>query len=56
MFIDSVVLDNFKCFGPGRTTVGLGDGLTAFIGGNGSGKTAACQALTTIPRQAVPSR
>ncbi|MCZ7421926.1 AAA family ATPase [Verrucosispora sp. WMMA2121] len=48
MFIESVVLDNFQCFGPGRTTVRLDDGLTAFIGANGSGKTAACQALLRI--------
>jgi hypothetical protein len=45
MFIESVMLDNFECFGPGRTTIRLDPGLTAFIGANGSGKTAVCQAL-----------
>jgi putative ATP-dependent endonuclease of OLD family len=48
MFIERVVLDNFKCFGPGRTTVRLDAGLTAFIGANGSGKTAACEALLRL--------
>ncbi|MFI7510847.1 ATP-dependent nuclease [Micromonospora aurantiaca] len=48
MFIERLVLDNFQCFGPGRTTVNLDQGLTAFIGTNGSGKTAACQALLRL--------
>ncbi|MBQ0882824.1 ATP-dependent endonuclease [Streptomyces sp. RT42] len=45
MFIEKLVLENFKCFGPGRTAVRLDSGMTAFIGTNGSGKTAACEAL-----------
>lgn len=48
MFIERVVLDNFKCFGPGRATVRLDHGLTAFIGANGSGKTAVCEALLRL--------
>ncbi|WP_216893066.1 ATP-dependent nuclease [Nocardia alni] len=48
MFIESVTLDNFQCFGPGRTTVQFDDGLTAFVGPNGSGKTATCQALLRL--------
>jgi len=48
MFIERVVLDNFKCFGPGRATVRLEEGLTAFIGANGSGKTAVCEALLRL--------
>ncbi|MGQ4615176.1 AAA family ATPase [Nocardia sp. R7R-8] len=48
MFIESVTLDNFQCFGPGRTTIRFDDGLTAFVGPNGSGKTAACQALLRL--------
>ncbi|MGM1058526.1 AAA family ATPase [Saccharothrix sp. Mg75] len=48
MFIQSLVLDNFRCFGPGRTTICLDEGLTAFIGTNGSGKTAACEALLRL--------
>ncbi|MEU9735224.1 AAA family ATPase [Streptomyces sp. NPDC048002] len=45
MFIEKLVLENFKCFGPGRTSLRLDSGMTAFIGANGSGKTAACEAL-----------
>ena len=48
MFIEKVVVENFKCFGAGRSTVRLEDGLTTFIGVNGSGKTAACQALLRL--------
>jgi hypothetical protein len=48
MFIETLVLENFKCFGPGRTTIGLGTDLTAFIGTNGTGKTAACEALLRL--------
>ncbi len=48
MFIETLVLENFKCFGPGRTTIDLGPDLTAFIGTNGSGKTAACEALLRL--------
>lgn len=48
MFIETVVLENFKCFGPGRTAIDLGPDLTAFIGTNGTGKTAACEALLRL--------
>lgn len=48
MFVEKLVLENFKCFGPGRTTIVLGPDLTAFIGTNGTGKTAACQALLRL--------
>ena len=48
MFIEKFVLENFKCFGPGRTSIRLGPGMTAFIGANGSGKTAACEALLRL--------
>lgn len=48
MFIEKVVLDNFRCFGSGRSTVRLEDGLTTFIGANGSGKTAVCEALRRL--------
>ncbi|MGI5506298.1 AAA family ATPase [Lentzea sp. CA-135723] len=47
MFVESVTLENFQCFGP-RTRIELDRGLTAFIGSNGSGKTAACQALLRL--------
>jgi hypothetical protein len=39
---------NFKCFGLDRTRIILGQDLTAFIGTNGSGKTAACEALLRL--------
>ncbi|KUN40432.1 hypothetical protein AQJ30_07230 [Streptomyces longwoodensis] len=48
MFIEKLVLENFKCFGPGRTILRLDRGMTAFIGANGSGKTAACEALLRL--------
>ncbi len=48
MFIEKLVLENFKCFGPGRTLLRLDRGMTAFIGANGSGKTAACEALLRL--------
>jgi putative ATP-dependent endonuclease of OLD family len=48
MFIEKLVLENFKCFGPGRTTIDLGPNLTALIGTNGTGKTAACEALLRL--------
>lgn len=48
MYIESLALENFQCFGPERTVVNLERGLTAFIGANGSGKTAVCQALLRL--------
>ena len=48
MHIERLVLENFRCFGSTPTTVLLGPGLTALIGANGSGKTAAFQALLRL--------
>ena len=48
MYIESLVLQNFRCFGNQRTVIPLGPGLTPFIGSNGAGKTAACQALQRL--------
>jgi putative ATP-dependent endonuclease of OLD family len=45
MHIESVVLTNFRCFGPQPTRIDMDPTLTALIGGNGAGKTAICQAL-----------
>lgn len=45
MHIERVVLENFRCFGPRRTQIVLGAGLVAFVGDNGTGKTALMQAL-----------
>lgn len=48
MHIESLVLRNFRCFGDQRTLISLESGLTPFIGSNGAGKTAACQALQRL--------
>ena len=48
MYIESLTLRNFQCFGDQRTVIALGPGLTPFIGSNGAGKTAACQALQRL--------
>lgn len=48
MHIDSVKLTNFQCFGSGPTTIDLDQQLTAFVGANGSGKTAVCCALMRL--------
>lgn len=45
MHIERLELENFRCFGPQRTQVVLGTGLVAFVGDNGTGKTALMQAL-----------
>ena len=41
MFIERLILTNFRCFGPAPLTIDLTQGLTAFVGVNGAGKTAA---------------
>ncbi|MCS4592704.1 AAA family ATPase [Brevibacterium sediminis] len=48
MHIESMLLRNFRCFGNQATPVTLESTLTALIGTNGTGKTAACQALQRI--------
>ena len=48
MYIESLVLQNFQCFGSQRTVIKLDPGVTPFIGLNGAGKTAACQALRRL--------
>ncbi len=52
MFIKSLTIKNFRCFGKGTdekgTTINLNNGLTAFIGRNGSGKTAILEALNFL--------
>jgi putative ATP-dependent endonuclease of the OLD family len=48
MYIESLVLENFQCFGNRRTVINLEQGLTPLIGSNGTGKTAACQALQRL--------
>ncbi len=48
LHIESLTLQNFQCFGPDSTVIGIDDEFTAFIGANGAGKTAACQALLRL--------
>jgi len=52
MFIKSLTIKNFRCFGKGTdekgTAINLNNGLTAFIGRNGSGKTAILEALNFL--------
>ncbi|HPL63041.1 MAG TPA: AAA family ATPase [Syntrophales bacterium] len=48
MKIEKIYIQNFRCFGPGGTKIKLERGVTAFVGGNGSGKTAAFQALSRL--------
>jgi ABC-type cobalamin/Fe3+-siderophores transport system ATPase subunit len=48
MYVESVTLRNFRCFADPGVRVELQSDLTAFIGNNGTGKTAACQALQRL--------
>lgn len=48
MHIESVRLRNFRCFGDKPEEIQFEPNLTALIGNNGSGKTAACQALQRV--------
>ncbi|MCB9915608.1 MAG: AAA family ATPase [Planctomycetes bacterium] len=47
MRISSVTLKNFRCFGPEVETVRFRN-VTALVGANGTGKSAALQALTRL--------
>lgn len=48
MKIESVSIRNFRCFGPRGTKIKLEGCVTAFVGGNGSGKTAVFLALSRL--------
>jgi hypothetical protein len=48
MFIERLTLVNFRCLGPDALTIDLTPGLTAFVGVNGTGKTAFMQALQRL--------
>jgi hypothetical protein len=48
MYIEQLILTNFRCFGAAATTIDLTSGLTTFVGVNGTGKTAVLQALQRL--------
>ena len=48
MKLDELKVTSFRCFGPDEVTVSFENGVTAFVGGNGSGKTAVFQALARL--------
>jgi putative ATP-dependent endonuclease of the OLD family len=48
MYIESVTLQNFRCFGPEPTSVTLGAHVTALVGHNGAGKSAFIEALRRL--------
>lgn len=48
MRIERITLTNFRCFGPNPVSIDLSPDITAFIGANGSGKTAVLQALSRM--------
>jgi predicted ATPase len=48
MKIEKVNLKNFRCFGPQGTKIRFRRAVTAFVGANGSGKTAAFQGLSRL--------
>jgi len=48
MFLERLTLANFQCFGPVPTTIRFDSRLTAMLGANAAGKTAACQALLRL--------
>ncbi|MET3948718.1 putative ATP-dependent endonuclease of OLD family [Arthrobacter sp. UYCu512] len=48
MYLERVRLTNFQCFGPEPQTITFDQQLTALLGVNASGKTAACQALLRL--------
>ena len=48
MYLESLKLANFRCFGAEPLTIHLTPGLTAFVGANGAGKTAVMQSLQRL--------
>lgn len=48
MKIQKIVIKNFRCFGPRGTRINLKRSVTAFVGGNGCGKTSAFLALSRL--------
>jgi putative ATP-dependent endonuclease of OLD family len=48
MYIESLNFTSFRCFGPQGQRIDLEPGLTAFVGANGTGKTALMQAMLRL--------
>jgi putative ATP-dependent endonuclease of OLD family len=50
MYLSSITIENFRCFGEGskRLELSLSPGLTALVGENDSGKTAVIDALRFV--------
>ena len=48
MKLESILIKNFRCFGPQGAEISFDNGVTTFVGGNGSGKTAAFEALSRL--------
>ncbi|MEV0948998.1 AAA family ATPase [Promicromonospora sp. NPDC050249] len=48
MYLERVTLTNFQCFGPSPHTITFDEHLTALLGVNASGKTAALQAVLRL--------
>lgn len=48
MFIERLILENFRCFGSEATSIDLTSNLTTFVGVNGAGKTALMQGLQRL--------
>lgn len=48
MFLERLTVRNFQSFGSRPTTIRFDENLTALLGGNATGKTAACQAVLRL--------
>jgi putative ATP-dependent endonuclease of OLD family len=48
MYLERLILKNFRCFGPTAESIDLSPCLTALVGLNGAGKTAMMQALLRL--------